>query len=229
MTSIGSVATAPQRIYRSRKQAQRDANILEVTRKALAERGYDGVTMNALAAEAGVTKRTLYNLYGGKDGLLHAAVGEVIARYRNTEGNIEPGIPAIIESRKTAVEEVIATPAYSDAMTRALVQTPADHPLTEALLRDSIEYTTRHLATAQQQGELQSSLAVGRIAQQIVSQGWGMVVLRMKGLISSHEFRNASLEGLLLLLLGVTSGHRREALAVTLEDITQHSIGRTGT
>ena len=80
MTSMHSVTTAPRRIYHSDKQAQRDANILEVTRKALAERGYDGVTMNALAAEAGVTKRTLYNLYGDKDRLLHAAVGEVIAR-----------------------------------------------------------------------------------------------------------------------------------------------------
>ena len=229
MTSMHSVTTAPRRIYHSDKQAQRDANILEVTRKALAERGYDGVTMNALAAEAGVTKRTLYNLYGDKDRLLHAAVGEVIARYRSSEGNIEPGIPAIIESRRTAVAEVIATPAYSDAMTRALVQTPADHPLTQALLRDSIEYTAGHLTAAQQQGELQSTLTIDRIAQQIVSQGWGMVVLRMKGLLANVEFQTASLEGLLLLCIGVTCGHRREALTVEFEELTQHSIGRTGT
>jgi len=217
--SQAAMDTPTKRIYRSDRQLQREANILAVTREALAARGYDGVTMNALAEQAGVTKRTLYNLYGGKDELLHAAVGEVIARYRGVDASVEPGIPAIIASRQTAVAEVIATPAYSDAMTRALVQTPDDHPLTRALLRDSIEFTTEHLHTAEHANELASRLAPKDIAQQIVSQGWGMVLLRMKGLLSDEQFEASSLQGLLLLLTGVTQGTRRDRLAAQLKEL----------
>lgn len=214
-----AVETSTKRIYRSDRQLRREANILAVTREALAAKGYDGVTMNALAEEAGVTKRTLYNLYGGKDELLHAAVGEVIARYRGLDATVAPGITAIIESRKTAVAEVIATPAYSDAMTRALVQTPDDHPLTTALLSDSLEFTREHLCCAAQADELSTDLPVDHIARQIVGQGWGMVLLRMKGLLDAAEFQTASLQGLLLLLTGVTQGTRQAALMAQLREL----------
>jgi AcrR family transcriptional regulator len=211
-----SVATAPRRIYRSHKQAQRDANILAVTRTALAERGYDGVTMSALADEAGVTKRTLYNLYGGKDQLLHAAVGEVIARYRGGESTVEPGIDTIISSRRTAVDEVLATPEYSDAMTRALVQASPEHPLTQALLRDSLDFTNEHLHVAKRNGALICATPVNDLAQQIVSQGWGMVLLRMKGLVETDAFRRASMQGLLMLLRGYAGSGLRERIDAEL-------------
>ncbi len=214
-----SVETPTKRLYRSDRQVQREANILEVTRQALAAKGYDGVTMNALAEQAGVTKRTLYNLYGGKDELLHAAVGEVIARYRGDDVNLEPGIPTILASRKTAIAEVVATPAYSDAMTRALVQTPAEHPLTKALLSDSITFTTQHLQVAEGNQELNPGTCPENLARQIVSQGWGMVLLRMKGLLGAEEFRSGSLQGLLMLLTGATQGTRRDRLSTELNQL----------
>ena len=214
---MSAVALTTKRTYRSDRQVQREANILAVTRQALADKGYDGVTMNALAAEAGVTKRTLYNLYGGKDQLLHAAVGEVIAKYRGVEQISAPGIEAIVSSRTNAVDEVIATPTYSDAMTRALVQVADDHPLTDTLLTDSLAFTTHHLQVAVTRGDLAETLPAEDLARQIVSQGWGMVLLRMKGVLNAQQFRSASLQGLTLLLLSVAQGSCRAALQQQLE------------
>ena len=58
--------------------------------------------MEGLAGRAGVTRKTLYNQFGSKHELLLAAVAEVIESYRAVEGEAEPGIPALLESRRRA-------------------------------------------------------------------------------------------------------------------------------
>jgi AcrR family transcriptional regulator len=64
---------APDGLVAEQKAARR-SHILAVARQLIVERGYDGVTMRDLAAVAGVSVPTLYNLCGGKDDLLRQAV-----------------------------------------------------------------------------------------------------------------------------------------------------------
>jgi len=47
-----------------------------------AERGYDNASVDAIAAKAGVSKRTLYNHFGSKEGLFQVLVEEVASRIR---------------------------------------------------------------------------------------------------------------------------------------------------
>ena len=63
----------------SRQERQRihELDRSAAAREELTEKGYDGVTMEALAERAGVVKKTLYNLYGSKDDLLMAASAEI--------------------------------------------------------------------------------------------------------------------------------------------------------
>jgi AcrR family transcriptional regulator len=58
----------------SKQREERRQRILDVARRLIAERGYDGVTMRELADESLVSVPTLYNLFGGKSELLFAAV-----------------------------------------------------------------------------------------------------------------------------------------------------------
>jgi AcrR family transcriptional regulator len=58
----------------SKQRAERRQRILDVARRLIAERGYEGVTMRELADESLVSVPTLYNLFGGKSELLFAAV-----------------------------------------------------------------------------------------------------------------------------------------------------------
>jgi AcrR family transcriptional regulator len=186
--------------------------ILEAAREALTEKGYDGVTMNALADKAGVVKKTLYNLYGSKDDLLLAAISEVIDSYRGEAVSAERGIPSIIASRVAAVRQIVATPEYAEAMTKALVQADAGHALVKVLLQDAVAGHITHLETARANGELEALVDIPELAEQLVSQGWGLILLWMKGLVSLDEFEAKSLCGLLLLLLAVTLGPRHRAL-----------------
>ena len=58
----------------SKQREERKRRILDVARKLIAEKGYDGVTMRELADLSLVSVPTLYNLFGGKNELLFAAV-----------------------------------------------------------------------------------------------------------------------------------------------------------
>jgi len=61
-------ASEDPRVARSR------GRIVAAARACFAERGYRDTSMEDVALRAGVTKRTLYNIYGSKEALFRAAV-----------------------------------------------------------------------------------------------------------------------------------------------------------
>src|SRR5689334_16840267 len=62
------------------QKAERRERILRAARAHVAKHGYDGLTMRDLAAAARVSVPTLYNLFGGKDAILSAALSESVER-----------------------------------------------------------------------------------------------------------------------------------------------------
>ncbi len=60
----------PDRPFRSRVRDRNGRRILEEARSFVEQYGVEEVSMRGLAARAGVSVRTLYNLFGDKDGLL---------------------------------------------------------------------------------------------------------------------------------------------------------------
>ena len=55
------------------------AAVVEAARVLFLRKGYAGTTMEEIAAQAGLTKRTLYNNYGDKDALFTEIVADVLA------------------------------------------------------------------------------------------------------------------------------------------------------
>lgn len=66
---------------RSREQMRADtkARLVNAARRAFAAEGYAGSAMDAICADAGVTRGALYHHFGGKEGLLEAVVNEIDA------------------------------------------------------------------------------------------------------------------------------------------------------
>ena len=56
------------------KDLGKRASILEAAKRLFLEQGYQGVSMDQIAAEAGVSKLTVYSHFGDKDALFAAAV-----------------------------------------------------------------------------------------------------------------------------------------------------------
>ena len=55
------------------------AAVLDAARTLFLRQGYAGTTMEEIAAQAGLTKRTLYNNYADKDALFREIVADVLA------------------------------------------------------------------------------------------------------------------------------------------------------
>lgn len=72
MTYAG-VCMAAQRKNRA---AETEARLLESAAEVFAERGFDGTSLDEVAARAGVTKGALYHRYAGKHEVLLAALAE---------------------------------------------------------------------------------------------------------------------------------------------------------
>ncbi|MBS0432856.1 MAG: TetR/AcrR family transcriptional regulator [Proteobacteria bacterium] len=56
------------------KDMEKRAAILEAAKRLFPQHGYEGTSMDAIAAEAGVSKLTVYSHFGGKDSLFVEAV-----------------------------------------------------------------------------------------------------------------------------------------------------------
>ncbi len=194
VTDEGNIMSIAARSYNSPMIAQRREAMLAATRELLTEQGFDCVTMNAVAERAGVVKKTLYNTFGSKDELLLAAIGEVIADYRDLSPSIAPGFASIRASRLAAIDQVLTNPAYARAMTISLMQADNDHPLVAMLMRDAVRFTRAQLAA--ETTLLATDTDTDALAKQIVAQSWGMIVLLTKGIVEPEQFRSQSMAGL---------------------------------
>lgn len=64
--------------FRDRMLLAREAAIISAVNQLLAERGYEGMTVDAVAALAGVAKASLYKHYPGKEDLAVAAMCDLL-------------------------------------------------------------------------------------------------------------------------------------------------------
>jgi AcrR family transcriptional regulator len=70
---------APKNAARNRMTGpQRRQQLIEVGRRLFAERGFEGTTVEEIAATAGVSKPVLYEHFGGKEGLYAVVVDREI-------------------------------------------------------------------------------------------------------------------------------------------------------
>lgn len=65
---------------RRRDRAAREREILEAADEVFGERGYQGTSMDEVAARAGVSKPLVYQYYGSKDGLFLACLSRLRAQ-----------------------------------------------------------------------------------------------------------------------------------------------------
>ena len=79
-------------------------SVLQAARRQLEEQGYRQMTMASLAAESGITRQTIHNLFGSKRGVLEALFDTMAL-----EGGME------------RMRDVMRQPADPRAMLRALV------------------------------------------------------------------------------------------------------------
>ncbi|SDZ31624.1 DNA-binding transcriptional regulator, AcrR family [Amycolatopsis xylanica] len=115
--------------------------LFEATLRLASTRGLVGLTVDDIAAEAGVAKGTVYYNFGSKDGLVDAllryGVGLLSDRLRAAVSDDDP--LEVLESQVDAALEFIAEyPGFSQILVSEMWRTPGQWHETLTLLREEI-------------------------------------------------------------------------------------------
>lgn len=128
---------------RETKRAATERRILSCARQLFLARGYASTSMSEIAAEAAVSRATLFNYFRGKSALLEAIAGEFEARLAQTVAHYrrrEPSAPLALEALFARAAVVLEQTAD---LTRLLVTESAGSlgfPALEAAFVELVRY-----------------------------------------------------------------------------------------
>lgn len=151
---------APSRRGRGGRPAgQAPALALAAAVRLVVERGYTGMSLDAVAAESGVSKTTLYRHWRTKEDLAVAAVRAIPCEFPPATADPRHDALALLHQVSQALTSTYGT------MMRRFVDAVVDHPQLAAAWRESvIAPRRRHLAgivrRAQREGSLREDLDV---------------------------------------------------------------------
>ena len=127
-----------------------DAALVDAARRAFAEYGYGGATLERIADEAGVSRVTLHRRRVTKDGLLAALVARATDDYRRTmwpaltaEGTGAERLHRALEALCTATEEHMALLLALRAQSDAVFHRDEDEALTRSVFTEPLERLLR--------------------------------------------------------------------------------------
>ncbi|WP_278258705.1 helix-turn-helix domain-containing protein [Nocardioides convexus] len=83
----------------SRASRNKREQILEAAERLFAAAGYERVSVDAIAAESGVSKPTVYSHFGGKEGLYRASLARAALAMNQRFARVLPGITASAQWR----------------------------------------------------------------------------------------------------------------------------------
>jgi AcrR family transcriptional regulator len=201
-------------------KAERRERILDAARKLVQKRGYDGLTMRDLAAEAKVSVPTLYNLFGSKDAILvtelEAMSGAIMRALPKTGDSYFQRGMAAFEVGMRIIEE---SPAFFRAVIQMFMTSPETDDIRERTEQGFIAIMEANLTAAQAAGQLADwaqPQIVARHMFQLHMAGflaWGL------GKIDLHAFRIATLSGICHLLAGVARGPFAEEVEARIRSL----------
>jgi AcrR family transcriptional regulator len=115
------------------RRIERRETILAVTFRMISEKGYTDVTMDDLAEESGVTKRTLYDIYGSKDALLAVVVSRrMLEVLRRIEARAKGrGLKRLLSIVRMTIAAVLEYPILARSLEPVLLRDPGNFTIDE--------------------------------------------------------------------------------------------------
>ena len=168
---------------------QRREQLLEVGRKLFAEKGFEGTSVEEIAAKAGVSKPVVYEHFGGKEGLYAVVVDREI---RTLLDGITSALRAETTSRGLLEAAALALLDYVEGSTDGFRILVRDSPAGQstgsfASLISDVASQVEHLLAAEFRSRKLDPKTAPIYAQMLV----GMVALTGQWWLDSRKFKKA--------------------------------------
>jgi AcrR family transcriptional regulator len=194
--------------------AERRQRILAAARAIVAARGYEALTMRELAQKSRVTVPTLYNLIGGKEAVLAAAVEEQTARFlarieRRRGTGPAARLLAVIEA---CTRELLGLPSYYRSLLQLLYSAEAASHVRARVDRALTGELSAALHAIAEAGELVAWAEPRPLLRCLRSQLGASALAWAAGELPDAAFPAAARYEAGLTLLGVTNGRSQRTL-----------------
>jgi AcrR family transcriptional regulator len=168
--------------------AEIERELLSAAEAVLVRDGPGGLTVRAVAAEAGIAPMGVYNRLGGKDGLVDALLMRGFDRLRATiEASREPDMPARLRACGMRYRQFArANPHFYAIMFEEAIPHRNESPDLEEHARAAFGALVRLVELASASGVISAPNPV-EAAQQIWSALHGAVALELKGLVLTPD------------------------------------------
>ncbi|GAB3571480.1 TetR/AcrR family transcriptional regulator [Amycolatopsis endophytica] len=183
--------------------------LFEATLRLATAKGLAGLTVDEIAAEAGVAKGTVYYNFGSKDGLIDAllryGVGQLAGRLREHTGEPDP-VTALESLVDTGLAFIAEYRGFSQILVSELWRTPGQWQETLSLLReDIISIVKEQLQRVADAGRLPEGVEVPTAAAGLF--GTLLVVALDWQVFQPQRTRAEVRDGIMLLVRGVARGN----------------------
>ncbi|MEN3976553.1 TetR/AcrR family transcriptional regulator [Emcibacter sp. SYSU 3D8] len=206
------------------RQVERRQGIQAEAWRLMAERGYDGVTMRELSKRTGISTRTLYEIYGGKDALLGEAFrGRLEIVFERIEAAIDgKGVDRLIQMNGAIVDSI----ARSENFSRAYASVLASNRISIYTIETPVKHFLGCLEQMREAGDFLPWVDLELTARRLLMGQHALMIQWGNGTISI-----ANLEGLYMLamcemLIPLTSGDTRDALQARLQTLHRQFTGK---
>lgn len=152
-----------------------DAAILEAVLEVFAEDGYEGMTVEAVAARAGVGRATVYRRWPSKDDLIIAAIQEIMTAVEPVDaGDLRQNLVAMVGGAVGFMKTSKAGLIFPRMCGEVAGRTPLGRRYVETVIGPRRAMVRRVLTRAVEAGELRSDLDVALMADTLV----GPIIMR---------------------------------------------------
>jgi AcrR family transcriptional regulator len=206
-------------------KAERRARIRRAARRLVAEHGYDGLTMRALAREAAVSVPTLYNLFGSKDTILAAEIEEMATAIA---AQLPLGGDSFFRRGQAAFDAVIhlieQEPGLYRGVMQVLMTSPEAKPMRHRAEQAFTAIIASNLLAAKAAGQLADWAEPMTVAHHMFTSYMAVFLSWGLGEFDLARFRAVALSSVCHLLIGVARGQFALEVEAQLRELASRPV-----
>ncbi len=200
--------------YASQSIGLRRFRILEETRKIIAEKGTGSFSMDEICKRAGVARRTLYNIFQSKEGMIAAAISQYFDKYvvHSCDGEPEKDLISVIRRMVAMANRNLEVRHYSHVLIGIYHSPDIDECTWRAIHTITLDSHKGWIAHLRDNHKLQSWADADKLAHNLTRYRYAIGISWMQGHLKDEDFVLHLVSSVLEYMVGPTRGSARREI-----------------
>ena len=219
-------SSARQPTYSSPLIKARRHRILIEVQRLIGEVGIANLSMDEVASHAAVSKRTLYNAFQSKEGMIAAAIHQYFEDFASSADCSTPPetLDRMVERLLREGHHSLKARNYTRALMTIYHGHDIDPAIRNAIYAVSLERHGPCIRRAAANRQLQPWIKPDELIRALVTLRFGLINAWSLGLIEDRPFLSELVSGSLTLLAGATRGVARNDIEHCLAELPNHPL-----